>query len=63
MKRYVVIILAILLAVVLDAFIFTVLLGEPYSRVPGTYHVLNILALSCALAVLGDMIFKADVLR
>lgn len=63
MKRYAVIILAILLAVVVDAFIFTIALGEPYSRVPTLYHVLDILALSCALAVLGDMIFKADVLR
>lgn len=63
MKRYAVIILAILLAVILDAFIFTILLGEPYSRVPTLYHLLDILALSCALTVLGDMVFKAGVLR
>lgn len=63
MKRYVVIILAIVLAVILDAFIFTVLLGEPYSRVPTLYHALDILALSCALAIVGDIVFKAGVLR
>lgn len=63
MKRYVVIIFAILLAIVLDAFIFTVVLGEPYSRVPTLYHALNVLVLSCALSILGDIIFKAGVLR
>lgn len=63
MKRYVVIVAAILLAVVLDAFIFTVILNTPYGRVPTIYHLGNILFLSCALAIIGDIIFDAGVLR
>lgn len=63
MKRYVVIVAAILLAVVLDAFIFTVILNTPYGRVPTIYHLGTILFLSCALAIIGDIIFDAGVLR
>ncbi len=62
-KRYVVIVAAILLAIVLDAFIFTTILNTPYSRVPAIYHLGNILFLSCALAIIGDVIFDAGVLR
>jgi len=62
-KRYFVIFGAILLAILLDAFIFTGILGVPYSLVPSSYHFLNIVLLSAALAIFGDMIFKADVLR
>ncbi|NOX62277.1 MAG: hypothetical protein GXP42_10105 [Chloroflexi bacterium] len=62
-KRYIVITLAFILAVVADAFIFTVLLDTPYSRVPMKYHILNIIVLTPALALIGDMIFKAGVVE
>ncbi len=62
-KRYFIILAAILLAIALDAFIFMGILGVPYSRVPSSYHFLNIVLLSAALTIFGDMIFKGDVLR
>ena len=62
-KRYIVIIGALLVAIVLDAIIFTGLLGVPLSRVPLLYHAGVIVMLTCALAVMGDVLFKGSVLR
>lgn len=62
-KRYIIIIGALLLAIVLDVFIYTGLLGVPLSRVPLLYHAGVIVMLTCALAVLGDVLFKGSVLR
>ncbi len=62
-KRYLIIIGAFLIAIVLDAVIFMGILGQPYSRVPFTYHAGTIVMLTCAMAVLGDALFKGDVLR
>ena len=62
-KRYIIIIGALLLAVVLDAIIYAGFLGVPLSRVPLLYHAGVIVMLTCALAVLGDVIFKGSVLR
>lgn len=62
-KRYLFILAAFISAVVLDAFIFTVVLNSPYSRVPMMYHLGDILMLTCGLAALGDRLFNGGVLR
>ncbi len=62
-KRYFIILAAILLAIILDAFLFMGILGVTYDRVPMLYHILDIIVLSCALAILGDLVFKGGVLR
>jgi len=62
-KRYIIIIGALLLAILLDVIIYTGLLGVPLSRVPLLYHAGVIVMLTCALAVLGDVLFKGSVLR
>ena len=62
-KRYFLIVISVLLGVFLDAVVFTAVLGEPYSRVPMLYHLGSIVMLTCAIAVAGDRIFKAGMLR
>lgn len=62
-KRYFIIVASIFLAIILDAFIFTSILGVPYSRVPTTYHLASIVMLAAALAVFADLFLKGDVLR
>ena len=62
-KRYIIIALAFILAIVVDAFIFTVVLDTPYARVPMKYHILNIVVLTPALALIADMIFNVGVVE
>jgi len=62
-KRYFIIIGSLLLAIVLDAIIYMGILGVPYGRVPFLYHAGVIVMLTCALAVLSDVLFKGSVLR
>ena len=63
MKRYIVVIFAVILAIAADAIIYTSILGEPYGRVPTLYHLGTILMLACAFAIIGDWLFKAKLLR
>ncbi|MCO6451775.1 MAG: hypothetical protein J5I90_13405 [Caldilineales bacterium] len=63
MKRYLFIIASVLLAIALDAIIFVGLLDTPWGRVPTAYHIINIIFLSCGIAVLGDRFFNVGVLR
>ena len=62
-KRYIIIVGSFLLAIVLDAVIYTGLLDASYSGVPALYHIGTILMLGLGFTVLGDYIFKGDVLR
>lgn len=62
-KRYIIIVISFFLAIALDAFIFTTILGTPYGEIPNTYHIGNIIMLALALTILGDHFFKGDVLR
>ncbi|MCP4168367.1 MAG: hypothetical protein GY759_21085 [Chloroflexi bacterium] len=62
-KRYIVILVSIILAIVLDAIIYVGILGVPYGLVPTLYHVGNIVMLAAALALIGDSVFKAGVLK
>lgn len=62
-RRYFIILAAFILAIILDAIIFVVILGVPYTLVPPTYHIGNTIMLTCAVAIAGDAVFKGGVLR